>query len=131
MKNLKVLSGIFSALLISSIVYFSTSGFITEHNPSDKNKAPSVPCTFLVQVISFEAECLTENYFYCIDGGPAVIATGDFFVDLPCGFHTICVESSSGCSGRITIPVDCPCDDNVQVVTVVLSASNKKCSCSF
>lgn len=79
MKNLKVLSGIFSALLISSIVYFSTSGFITEHNPSDKNKAPSVPCTFLVQVTSFEAECLTENYFYCIDGGPAVIATGDFF----------------------------------------------------
>jgi hypothetical protein len=116
MKNLRVVFAAIPFLLLTIFIYFSINGFSSHANTgSTKLKDPGLTIKDKPSIIypvhltnTTGGGCLSGDYTYCIDGGKPQTATGDFEVDLACGqYHTICVNSSTGCYGTWTGWIDC------------------------
>lgn len=131
MKNIRVILSLLPVLALTFFIYLSTLGF--SHAPLEKSKSefkkPSASMILAVHITDVGGNhCLTGDYTYCVNGGPAIQVFSDYFeVEVPCGDDvTICVTSSAGCTGSWTGPASCEPQPRV---TIDISPFGARCNC--
>ncbi len=137
MKNLKGFLVLLPLLVLAVFIYFSTNGFssqpdsktllVNKENERTDTKKPSI--VYPVHLTNIGGGgCLSGDYTYCIDHGRSMKASGDFEVDLACGqYHTICINSSTGCYGTWTGWIDCFA--TFPQINIDLSTTPVQCLC--
>jgi hypothetical protein len=132
MKNLKVALSSVCVLALALLIYFTSAG-LSNNTPAAKEKpeSGSTVCSYHVTVNSNGFLCLSGSYKYCINGGTTMTnTTGVIEVEVPCErLYTLCVESSSGCSGTIQLGGNCPCPDEGISTNIFIESGNPPCNC--
>jgi hypothetical protein len=130
MKKFKVILSLLPVLAIASFIYFSALGF--SHVPEVKTNTtlakPSATTLVAVHLSDIGGNhCLTGNYYYCVNGGPAIPFSFPGEIEVPCDeYVTICVTSDAPCTGSWTGFVSCGPNPKI---TIDLSPFNARCNC--
>jgi len=138
MKNFKASAALLSVIFITGILYFSVTGASTGTSFSKPSievvktdaENPNALCTIAFAVASADSSCLSGSYKVCVNGGTPVTLGNFFTLDLECGgTYTICVNSTSGCSGTlVNLNVPCPCQ-SIGRQTITISSETQQCMC--
>jgi hypothetical protein len=122
MKRIKLTALLLPLVFITAILYFSSPVLSTD-KPQDTCER------YIILTSEGGDECLSGQFTYCINGGPAMTTSATaFYVTLPCGqSSTVCLTSDGGCWGRVIISDPCPCADTYSILNI--EPSPRACTC--